>query len=127
MIELTLEQLEKDYWGEPGCNSHLVTECYRLRKIPLKDFTTEDLRIMLGQKFSVKYLLPLAVDVLEADPLAEGDFYPGDLLNSVLMLPAGEWMIHEKLHARIKNIVESIKVFPSEIEEAIECFIRLDI
>jgi hypothetical protein len=29
-------------------------------------------------------LVPRALDLLEADPLAEGDYYPGDLLMSVV-------------------------------------------
>ena len=60
-MKATLEQLENEYWDEPDFNSHLVTECHRLRKIPLNKFTIEDLRIMLGQKFSIKHLLPLAL------------------------------------------------------------------
>ncbi|WP_458351676.1 contact-dependent growth inhibition system immunity protein [Micromonospora schwarzwaldensis] len=42
---------------------------------------------MLGQEIGVPALLPLAVQVLLRDPLAEGDYYPGDLLSNVLRLP----------------------------------------
>lgn len=118
-MKATLEQLENDYWGEPDFNSHLVTECHRLRKIPLNKFTTEDLRIMLGQKFSIKHLLPLAVEILEKDPLAEGDFYPGDLLLSVLSLPKEEWNKYNNLLKRTKKIVESLKEAPTEIKNTI--------
>ena len=38
----TLENLEKDYWGNPSYDSHLVKRCHELRKIPLDSFTTED-------------------------------------------------------------------------------------
>jgi hypothetical protein len=62
-----------------------------LRRKPLSEFTTEDLRIMIGQQIALPVLLPLAVTVLAADPLAEGDFYPGDLLNAVVRLPQAAW------------------------------------
>jgi hypothetical protein len=50
----------------------------------LDDFTVEDLRIMIGQKIGLLHLLPLAIKILKHDPLAEGDYYPGDLLTSVI-------------------------------------------
>ncbi len=83
-VHRTLEQLEKDVWSEPDYPSHLVETCHRLRKKPLRDFTTEDLRIMIGQDIGTPFLLPLALDRLEDKPLAAGDFYEGDLLQAVL-------------------------------------------
>ncbi|MEH0972276.1 contact-dependent growth inhibition system immunity protein [Micromonospora sp. CPCC 205546] len=46
---------------------------------------------MLGQQIGVPSLLPVAVQVLLRDPLAEGDHHPGDLLLNVLRLPASAW------------------------------------
>ena len=83
-LRKTLEQLEKDIWGEPEFGSTLVTTCHALRKKPIGAFTVEDLRIMLGQDIGSRYLLPLAKAVLRDDPLAEGDFFPGDLVEAVL-------------------------------------------
>ena len=80
----TLEELERSNWGEPTFDSYLVTTCHALRRKPLADFGTEDLRIMIGQNIGVSFLLPLAVRVLQADPLASGDCYHGDLLVAVL-------------------------------------------
>lgn len=45
----TLEELDGEKWGEPSYDSYLVTNCHRLRRIPLKDFSVEDLRLMIGQ------------------------------------------------------------------------------
>ena len=39
------------------------------------------------QDLSVPHLLPIAAAVLQANPLIEGDYYPGDLLNAVMQLP----------------------------------------
>ena len=82
-LNKTLEQLENDYWKEPSHDSRLVLTCYLLRKKPLKDFEIEDFRILIGQDFSLDYLIPLALDKLEKDILAEGDYYQGDLLISI--------------------------------------------
>ncbi len=39
---------------------------------------------MIGQNIGVTHLLPLALSVLQANPLAAGDFYEGDLLNALI-------------------------------------------
>ncbi|MBM7788768.1 contact-dependent growth inhibition system immunity protein [Tenggerimyces flavus] len=39
-------------------------------------------------------LLPLALDVLAADPRAEGDLYPGDLMAAVRRVPDTYWAEH---------------------------------
>ena len=80
----TLEQLEGFDWGELNFPSSLVTTCHRLRRKPIDEFTTEDLRIMIGQNFGLEHLLPRAMDVLRDDPIAAGDFYEGDLIQAVL-------------------------------------------
>ena len=79
----SLQHLEGQDWGEPTYDSHLVTECHRLRRIPLRDFTAENLRIMIGQQIGLPYLIPLALEMLRGDPFTAGDLYEGDLLAAV--------------------------------------------
>lgn len=92
----TLEQLDKQVWYEPGSGSYLVKTCYQLRKKPLKDFTTEDLRIMIGQNIDLDFLIPLALEQLKENILAEGHNYEGDLLNSVLTSDKEYWLSNKK-------------------------------
>ena len=87
----TLENLEKDFWSNPDYDSHLVKRCHELRKIPLDNFTTEDLRIMIGQQIGLNYLIPLALEVLTKDLFAEGVFFEGDLLKNVLAIKTEYW------------------------------------
>lgn len=100
-LSLTLDQLENTHWGEPTYSSYLVRTCHALRKKPLQDFTVEDLRIMIGQNISLEYLMPLAVLELSKNILAEGDFYPGDLLKAVLSAEGGFWEKHPGMHERV--------------------------
>jgi hypothetical protein len=89
----TIQQIEGLDWGDPPSDSStLVRCCTALRRKPLDRFTAEDLRIMLGQGESVPILLPLAVGLLANNALAEGAFFPGDLLTTVLKLPSSTWM-----------------------------------
>jgi hypothetical protein len=98
----TIQQIEGRDWGDPPADgSCLVRRCTLLRRKPLAEFSVEDLRIMLAQGVGVPVLLPLAVDVLVADPRAGGDLYPGDLLETVLRLPAAEWRAIPAQRARL--------------------------
>jgi hypothetical protein len=103
--ERTLEELEGVDWGEPPFGSHLVTECHRLRRVPLQDLRPEDLRLLLGQQIGAEYLTPLALEVLAADPWTSGDLYGGDLLAAVLKLPAEFWSAHPELRAWLGQVV----------------------
>ncbi len=101
----TLDDLEGAVWGEPTFDSHLVTTCHRLRTKPVDDFSVEDLRMMIGQQIGLPHLIPPAVVALERDPLAEGDYYPGDLLVSVI--GAAEWLqAHPEWLARVIRVAE---------------------
>ena len=101
----TIENIEQDYWGDkPSYDSHLVTTIYKLRKKNLEEFTAEDLRIVIGQNFSLPILIPKAIDILEEDILAEGDFYPGDLLKNVLTITPKFWGDYPSLKTKLQNI-----------------------
>jgi len=123
----SLQELEGTDWDEPNFDSHLVMECHRLRRVPLKDFTVEDLRIMIGQNIGLDYLVPLAAALLEHNPLAEGDFFPGDLLVSVLRVDPKFWIQKSKLRAHLSRIAEqafadlrSTKQIQQETETALK-------
>src|SRR6266436_2786608 len=88
----SLQELEGKDWGEPTYDSHLVTECHRLRRIPLREFTGENLRIMIGQQIGLPHLIPLALELLRKDSFTAGDLYGGDLLAAVLRADSHFWV-----------------------------------
>lgn len=80
----SLEQLENNYWGEPTYDSYVVRTCHAMRKKPLNEVTVEELRLVIGQGFSLDYLMPLAIEFLKRDILTKGDLFEGDLLANVI-------------------------------------------
>lgn len=58
----SLENLEKESWKISAYSSNIVKRCHELRRIPLNEFTTENLRIMIGQNIGLTYLIPLALE-----------------------------------------------------------------
>lgn len=113
----SLQELERDVWGEPDLKTQLVQTCHRLRRVPLVDFTAGDLRIMIGQKISLFFLVPLALEKLQDDPLVEAKFYPGDLLNSLLDVPETFWSVHTDMRDVLRQIVTKTKVLLETLEE----------
>mgnify|MGYP003349476787 CR=1 FL=1 len=93
MVDWTksLTELEGKDWGPPSYPSYLVTTCHQLRHKALRELTPEELRIAIGQQMSLAILVPLALRQLRADPWVEGDYFEGDLLQSVLAVQAIFW------------------------------------
>jgi hypothetical protein len=106
----SLEQLENDIWPDIDFPTPLVERCYKFRKIPLKDLTVEQLRVLIVQNIGVKFLLPNAYDILKSNILAEGDCYEGDLLNAVMNVKDWEDCILKlNFQVLVSQKVESIQ------------------
>jgi hypothetical protein len=104
-LSKSLQELEEGDWGEPTHESGLVATCHRLRRKPLSEFTIEDLRVMIGQGIGLSYLIPLALERMEEEPLAEGDYFPGDLLAAVSRVDEAFWKAEADSAQRIRQVV----------------------
>lgn len=78
----------------------------------------ENLRLLIGQDIGLSYLVPLAVEKLRLDPLAEGTCYAGDLLCSVLRADVAFWKSHANLGPEIIEIAERALLI-SQADESI--------
>lgn len=106
----SLQELENEVWGAPEFQSGLVLRCHELWTKPIADFSIGDLQLMIGQKFGQSYLVPQAIAILDDDPLAEGDYYPGDLLSSILTIDSSFWDARESEARRMASICG--RIFP---------------
>ncbi|MBI3560333.1 MAG: hypothetical protein HY080_01255 [Gammaproteobacteria bacterium] len=111
----TLTDLENDDWGSPNADSYppldsnLVKTIYQLRKKRLRDYTVEDLRIMIGQDVGLPFLLPMAIQILEQDPLAKGMHYKGDLLCNVLRINPDFYKTNPEYKSKVENLIKLTK------------------
>src|SRR4051812_23954420 len=113
----TLQQLEGSDWRDPTYGSHLVAECHRLRRVPLREFTVEKLRIMIGQQIGLQYLIPVALELLRDDPFTAGDLYDGDLLAAVLRADSRFWIASPDLRAEAARIAQQALSWFSTLDE----------
>jgi hypothetical protein len=106
----SLEEIEDDYWGDPPADAtRLISTAYALHKRPVGALDVEGLRLLISQQIGLDTLVPLALDHVERDPLAEGDFYPGDLLDSLMRrVPESYWQAHEDQRARVRSVAETL-------------------
>jgi hypothetical protein len=126
--KVTLDTVDPPAWGPaPLDATSLIKRCHELRTKPLVDFTVEDLRIMIGQQVALNRLVSLALKRLQANPLVEGDYYPGDLLASVLRVDGAYWERSPDLDVSVRQLtrdfLERSKPEPG-LRELIDTFIR---
>jgi len=111
----SIEEIEGAFWDDRGDDEWpLVRRVLAARKKPLRDLTTENLRLLIGQNVALEIVVPRAIAVLEANPLAEGDFYPGDLLESVLSIPRKTWITMPHERTLLESIVRKLDVDAAE-------------
>ena len=77
---------------------------------------------MIGQNISLNYLIPLAIEQLQRDPLVAGDFYPGDLLAAVLQVKSDLWQVQPHLRRAVQAIVDRFTPFPEDLHQALLAF-----
>lgn len=109
-LNLTLTDLDKTIHLQSFNNkSFLVRRINELSKKKLKDYSIEDIRISIGQAIILPYLVPLALEKLRENILAEGDFYEGDLLFALLNVENTFWTKHKFETEEFKKICEANK------------------
>jgi len=81
---------------------------------------------MIGQNIGLYYLLPLAIEHLAENPLASGDFYPGDLLKNVVSIDLSFWREYPDFWWKVEEIVGEVESIKKTIDEellpAVEVF-----
>jgi hypothetical protein len=107
----TLQELDGSEWPEPDEGaSRLVHRCHELRREQINDLALEDLRLLIGQSIGLPWLVPLALDELEANPLASGDLYDGDLFAALIGLPESYWANDTPSWLRLRGVAEALAV-----------------
>ncbi len=86
--------------------SHLTITCYELRKKPISQYSVKNLRILIGQRIGLNYLIPLAIEQLEDNALSSGDLYDGDLLESVVSIGNNFWLANPELKNDLERILQ---------------------
>ncbi len=60
---------------------------------------------MIGQSFGLAYLVPLAIEKLRENILAEGDLYEGDLLQAVVKSDTKFWKENPNYKTEVERLI----------------------
>lgn len=101
----SIEALEENNWDNPTYESNLVLTVHELRKKPLNQLTASELRILIGQKIAMSFVVALAIEELEDNVLVESDLYSGDLLNVVSEIGNEFWSKNPELKDDFEKIL----------------------
>ncbi|MCA2207384.1 contact-dependent growth inhibition system immunity protein [Nocardia rosealba] len=115
----SVEQTEGEAWPEPAPDAtYVIRRVHQLRRVPVVELSIEDLRIMVSQSVGTVAILPRILDLLEENPLSEGDFYPGDLLVATLRLRRDYWSDHVGLLDRARRVAQRADAMANQLNGA---------
>lgn len=105
----TLDELEgmglgqARYGGSPA--ERRVLE---LRGVPIGQYSPEDIRLAIEGDSGLAHLIPLALEILSANPLVRAGLYAGDLLDAVQRVGHGYWLTHPAQRQAIEKIAARV-------------------
>lgn len=86
-------------------SDRLTIELDRISKKKLCQYTLSDIYLAVSQEKGLQYTLPMAVALLSDDLLIGCEFYPGDLLKAVLMVPTTYYQLHTDDFIRTASLI----------------------
>lgn len=105
----SLEQLENDYWEDIAFPTGLVERCYRYRRIPIGNLTPGQIRTLISQQIGLKFLMPLALEMLRKDVLIDAELYEGDLLEAVVRVGQSFREQYPAIRSEVFQLIEAKK------------------
>ena len=120
----SLEELEHDRWPDPSDDAtRLVATAHALRRKPIGELTVEDMRLLIRQDVGLAHLLPLALEALRLDPMAEGDMYEGALLAAVVSRGPEIWSESPELGRELRLIVAELSDLAPDVRREVDRFL----
>jgi hypothetical protein len=119
ILDYSLNELQEQHPTESKFQSGLANRCSVACSKKLKDISVDELRMLIGQSFGLKYTVPLALSSLEEDPLSYAGLYKGDLLAVVLTVPEDFWKKYPILNNRLAEIRISVEDIYKTLSEDI--------
>jgi hypothetical protein len=84
--------LENNVWKELSeYPTDLIEKCHQYRKVSISKLSIEQIRLLVSQQIGLEHIIGIALNKLEQNILAAGDFYAGDLLIAVSKIPMDFW------------------------------------
>jgi hypothetical protein len=106
----SLLQLKREKFRDFSWDFDRFPSGYALRHLPLDCLTDEHLWILIRQSIGLDYLVPMALERLESNPLLKCHRSEGDLLSAVLCADALVWKRNPGYRQRVTRLWSKVSV-----------------
>ena len=100
----TLVQLKREKFRDLSWDFNPFPSGYWLRNVPLENLTVTDLWMLIRQSIGLDYVIVLALEQLEENPLLKSKHSEGDLLSAVLCADALVWKRNPQFRSRVTKL-----------------------
>ena len=84
--------------------TQLVRDILASRQKPLAQLTSDEIGRLIVQLEGLPYILDLVFPRLEADPLLDDGYYPGDVLSNLIRAAPGTWTERPEYQAKLPEL-----------------------
>jgi hypothetical protein len=105
----------------------MATVTYPPRSKSPSEYTAEDLRVTISRQLALSRLVPIAIELLEENPLIEAGYYPGDLLEAVLGVDEQYWRSNRDQWDAVREIVDSFRFTELKLSDPLREFQALTV
>ena len=118
-FSLSLEQLTGLAARNPDdAPTLMVAAIIKSWKKPLNQLTDEEVGRLVVQNDGYPYILDLVWPKLEADPLFESGYYPGDVLSNLIRADCAIWAERPQYQARLEDLYQRALRAPADHNES---------
>jgi hypothetical protein len=118
-FSLSLEELTGIKEGDPDDGpTPMVAAIRRSWKKPLNEVSDDEIGRLVVQHYEYPYLLDLVWPKLEADPLFDGGYYPGDVLSNLIRAEGSIWADRPEYRARLEDLYRRALRRPADENDA---------
>ncbi|MCT9009398.1 contact-dependent growth inhibition system immunity protein [Streptomyces rhizosphaerihabitans] len=122
----SVEELEGLRWPVPPADSTpMVRNVYELRRRPVATLEPHELARLIGQDVGLRWLLPLAVEILRsaAPKRAEGGWFDDDLLYAVVTRKPEVWAAAPEPAHELRETVAALTDVSRHVRQDIDAFL----
>ena len=100
----------------------MATVTYPSRTRPPAEYSAEDLRVTISRQLALSRLVPVAIELLEENPLLDSGYFPGDLLEAVLSVDKQYWRANRKQWEAVRDIVDALRFAELKLSDPLREF-----
>lgn len=118
ILEKSINDLDGKCMSEKSeFNSFTVDRTFELMDKRIRLLQPEDIRLLIGQNIGLKYLVPIAIEILTNNPLIDAEYFEGDLLLRLLSIDENFWKNYPDLKLKFLEIFNNDSIDYDSLSE----------